>query len=84
MDYVSELDQDFIADIEEREKAGTPGTLQVLKAALAMRVKDWITSERIEAREGELLARALQRWQRQPAIEILGNPDPARASRSCR
>ena len=77
VDYVSEVGQDFIADIEEREKAGTPGTLQVLKAALAMRVKDWITSERIEAREGELLARALQRWQRQPAIEILGNPDPA-------
>jgi len=78
VDYVSEIDQDFIADIEEREKAGTPGTLQVLKAALAMRVKDWITSERIEAREGELLARAMRRWQLQPAIEILGNPDPAR------
>ncbi len=78
VDYVSEVDQDFIADIEEREKAGTPGTLQVLKAALALRVKDWITSERIEAREGELLERAMQRWQRLPSIEILGNPDPRR------
>ena len=77
VDYVSEIDQDFIADIEEREKAGTPGTLQVLKAALALRVKDWISSERIEAREHELLSRAMQRWQRTPAIEILGNPDPA-------
>ena len=36
VDYVSEVDQDYIADIEEREKAGTPGTLQVLKAALAL------------------------------------------------
>ncbi len=78
VDYVSEVDQDFIADIEEREKAGTPGTLQVLKAALALRVKDWITSERIEARDGELLERAMRRWQRLPSIEILGNPDPAR------
>jgi selenocysteine lyase/cysteine desulfurase len=78
VDYVSEIDQDFIADIEEREKAGTPGTLQVLKAALALRVKDWITSERIEAREGELLERAMRRWQHLPSIEILGNPDPRR------
>jgi len=78
VDYVSEVDQDFIADIEEREKAGTPGTLQVLKAALALRVKDWITSERIEAREGELLERAMLRWQQRPSIEMLGNPDPAR------
>ncbi len=78
VDYVSEVDQDFIADIEEREKAGTPGTLQVLKAALALRVKDWITSERIEAREGELLQRAMSRWRQSPSIEILGNPDPAR------
>jgi len=78
VDYVSEIDQDFIADIEEREKAGTPGTLQVLKAALALRVKDWITSERIEARETALLERAMRRWQQLPSIEILGNPDPAR------
>ncbi len=56
VDYVSANDQDFIADIEEREKAGTPGTLQVLKAALALQVKDWIGSARIEAREHALLA----------------------------
>ncbi len=78
VDYVSEKDQDFIADIEEREKAGTPGTLQVLKAALALRVKDWIGAERIEARERELLARAMRRWSAVPGIELLGNPDPSR------
>lgn len=78
VDYVSERDQDFIKDIEEREKAGTPGTLQVLKAALALRIKDWISAARIEAREHELLVRAMQRWQRAPNIEILGNQDPAR------
>jgi selenocysteine lyase/cysteine desulfurase len=78
VDYVSEKDQDFIADIEEREKAGTPGTLQVLKAALALRVKDWIGAPRIEAREHAVLCRAMQRWQRAVNIEMLGNLDPAR------
>ncbi len=78
VDYVSPLDQDFIADIEEREKAGTPGVLQTLKAALALDLKRCIGAGRIEAREHELVARALGRWGAHPRIEVLGNPDPAR------
>jgi len=78
VDYVSPVDQDFIADIEEREKAGTPGVLQTLKAALALDLKRRIGAERIEAREQELVGRALARWSAHPRIEILGNPDPAR------
>ena len=78
VDYVSPHDQDFIADIEEREKAGTPGVLQTMKAALAMDLKRAIGVERIEAREHELLARAMQQWANNESIEILGNLDPAR------
>jgi len=78
VDYVSPVDQDFIQDIEEREKAGTPGVLQTLKAALALDLKRRVGAARIEAREHELLSRALERWGRHPRIEILGNPDPAR------
>jgi hypothetical protein len=76
--YVSPMDQDFIADVEEREKAGTPGVLQTLKAALALELKQRIGVERIEARESELIDRALRRWNAHERIEILGNPDPAR------
>ncbi len=78
VDYVSPLDQDFIRDIEEREKAGTPGVLQTLKAALAIDLKTRIGTERIEAREQELLKRAMDRWSTNPRIEMLGNPDPSR------
>jgi selenocysteine lyase/cysteine desulfurase len=78
VDYVSPVDQDFIADIEEREKAGTPGVLQTLKAALALDLKCRIGVERIEAREQELLQRAMARWSPNERIEILGNPDPSR------
>jgi selenocysteine lyase/cysteine desulfurase len=78
VDYVSPSDQDFIADIEEREKAGTPGVLQTLKAALVLDLKRAVGVERIEAREQALLRRAMQRWGRSERIEILGNPDPAR------
>lgn len=78
VDYVSADDQDFIRDIEEREKAGTPGVLQTLKASIAFKIKQALTTEQIEAREFELLDRAIRRWQSNPDIEILGNPDPAR------
>jgi len=52
--------------------------LQTLKAALALDLKRRVGAERIEAREHELLSRAMARWSEHPRIEILGNPDPAR------
>jgi selenocysteine lyase/cysteine desulfurase len=76
VDYVSPVDQDYIEHIEEREKAGTPGVLQTLKAALAFQVKDQITVERIEEREQELMRAAFDRWAGNDRIEILGNQDP--------
>jgi hypothetical protein len=64
--------------VEARERAGTPGVLQTMKAALAFDLKRKIGVERIEAREHELLQRALQRWGAAEGIELLGNPDPSR------
>jgi selenocysteine lyase/cysteine desulfurase len=78
VDYVGPTSQDFIGRIEEREKAGTPGVLQILKAGMAFQVKDQIGVEAIEAREHELLQRTFDRWRGNPNIEVLGNPDPAR------
>jgi selenocysteine lyase/cysteine desulfurase len=78
VDYVGPESQDFIVDIEEREKAGTPGVLQILKAGLAFQVKDHVGVAAIEKRERELLDRTFGRWRGNPNIEILGNPDPER------
>ncbi|RPI15028.1 MAG: aminotransferase class V-fold PLP-dependent enzyme [Lysobacterales bacterium] len=78
VDYVSPVDQDFIADVEEREKAGTPGVLQILKAGLALELKRQVGAARIEARETELVTRAIARWGAHERVEILGNPDPTR------
>jgi selenocysteine lyase/cysteine desulfurase len=76
VDYVGYESHDFATGIEEREKAGTPGVLQVLKAALACEVKAAVGVEQIEAREDELVTRAFGRWTRNENIEILGNLDP--------
>jgi hypothetical protein len=78
VDYVGLDGHDYAASIEIREKAGTPGVLQTLKAALAFLVKESVGVDRIEARESELTARALRRWSAHPRIEILGDPDPER------
>lgn len=77
VDYVGLHGQDFISGIEEREKAGTPGVLQTLKAGLVFQIKDRVGVERINKREHELTARALKSWGADENIEILGNPDPS-------
>ena len=69
-------DQDFISRIEEREKAGTPGVLQTLKAGLVFQVKDSVGHDVIHERELEFTNRALRRWGNSENIEVLGNPDP--------
>ncbi|MBT8039101.1 MAG: aminotransferase class V-fold PLP-dependent enzyme [Gammaproteobacteria bacterium] len=78
VDYVGPSGQDFITRIEEREKAGTPGVLQTLKAGMAFELKDRIGVPAIEAREHELVKRTFERWRDNLNIEILGNPDPER------
>ena len=76
VDYVGPADQDFIRHIEEREKAGTPGVLQTLKAGLVFQIKDRVGVDVINRREHELTRRAMQAWGQDEGIEILGNPDP--------
>jgi len=75
VDYVGPVDQDYIASIEEREKAGTPGVLQTLKAGLVFQIKDKVGTDVICRREHELTSRALASWADNDNIEVLGNPD---------
>jgi len=74
--YVGLTEQDYVSDVETRESAGTPAVLQTIKAAMALEVRRRVGVERIEARERELVCRALGTWGENDAIEILGNDDP--------
>jgi selenocysteine lyase/cysteine desulfurase len=76
VDYVGRRGHDYTADIEAREKPGTPGTLQLLKAALAMELKSAIGVEEIEKKEREYVSRFTERYGRHPQIELLGKPKP--------
>jgi selenocysteine lyase/cysteine desulfurase len=76
VDYVGRHGQDFIRSIEEREKAGTPGVLQTLKAGLVFQIKDEVGVDVIYAREHELTQRVMKKWGENEFIDVLGNPDP--------
>jgi selenocysteine lyase/cysteine desulfurase len=75
VNYVWSDGQDYSSDIEVREKAGTPGILQTMRAALAMELKERMDPERIARREDELLARGLTTLSSHPAVEIIGPTD---------
>ena len=76
--YVGPQDHDFLPGIEEREKPGTPGILQAMRAALAVQVRDRVGTDAIRRIEDRLLDRVFARWTVDPRIEVLGNPDPRR------
>jgi selenocysteine lyase/cysteine desulfurase len=61
----------YIDDIELREDGGTPGFLQAMRAALAIRLKEQMGVERMRAREDELLEIAFREMGRIPGLHIL-------------
>lgn len=70
--YVNPEGHAFIRDIEEREKAGTPGIFQIMRASLALEIRDALGTDNIVDREHNLLSRAFEAWNAEPAIRILG------------
>jgi selenocysteine lyase/cysteine desulfurase len=76
VEFVSSNGQDYLPDIEAREKAGTPGILQTIRAALALQLKESLDTRRIAAREAELVRKAQGMLAGHPGIELMGDVDP--------
>jgi selenocysteine lyase/cysteine desulfurase len=77
VDFVNFDVQEYNPDIEVREKPGTPGILQTIRAALAMELKERMDPARIAAREEALARRAHAVLAAHPAVELLGEVPPA-------
>ena len=63
----------YVDNIEAREDGGTPGFLQVIRAALAIRLKEQMGTDKIEAREKELVPQAFKALRNIPGIKILAD-----------
>jgi len=61
----------FLDDVEAREDAGTPGFLQTIKAALAVRLKEAMGVERMARREAAIASCAMDRLETIPQVRLL-------------
>ncbi|KAK0605836.1 hypothetical protein LWI29_031194 [Acer saccharum] len=68
----------YLDDIEERENGGTPQIVQVIRAALAFWVKEYIGYQVIHNQEEMYIQKALQRLLPNQNIQVLGNTSAKR------
>jgi hypothetical protein len=78
VDYVGFRNHDFSRDIETREKAGTPGILQAIKAALVLDLKEKIGVSQIAKIEKRNMDLFFSRLRESSDIHFLGNTDPSK------
>ncbi|MCB0617649.1 MAG: aminotransferase class V-fold PLP-dependent enzyme [Saprospiraceae bacterium] len=63
----------YFDDIEIREDGGTPGFLQAIRTALAIRLKEQMGTGQIHRREKELIGLAFEALREVPGLRILGD-----------
>src|SRR3954466_15826913 len=78
--YVNPADHAYLVDPAHREEGGTPAIIESIRAGLVFKLKGAVGTETIRAREAVFLRRAVEAWQSEPTIEILGNLQAERLS----
>ncbi len=78
--YVNPTDHEYLTDIEHREEGGTPAIVESIRAGLVFQLKMAVGPDRIRDLEEGFIRRAIDHWNRQSNIEVLGNPDAERLS----
>ncbi len=76
VDYVSSEAIVYTKDVETREKPGTPGILQIIKAALAIDIKNAVGINEIEELEQKYTFKAIKRLRKNLNLYILGSNNP--------
>ena len=78
--YVNPDDHLYFSDIEMREEGGTPAIVESIRAGLVFQLKEAVGTEAIRQKEESFIERAIESWEKNPNIEILGNHDADRLS----
>ena len=80
VDYVNAVDHHYLSDPAHREEGGTPAIVESIRAGLVFGLKQAVGTDVIRAHEEAFLRRAVQAWQQNPYLQILGNVDADRLS----
>jgi selenocysteine lyase/cysteine desulfurase len=78
--YVGPDEHRYLEHPAHREEGGTPDIVGAIRAGLVFRLKDTVGAALIHEREQALLGRAIERWNQNPNIQILGNVGAERLS----
>jgi selenocysteine lyase/cysteine desulfurase len=76
--FVSAVEHHYLDDCAHREEGGTPAIIDSIRAGLVFQLKEAVGVDVIRSQEESYLRRAVDRWQKEPAIEVLGNLDAER------
>lgn len=78
--FVDPIGHRYLDDPAAREEGGTPAIVESIRAGLVFALKQAVGTDLIQAREERLWQHALQRWQVNPHLEILGHAQARRLS----
>jgi selenocysteine lyase/cysteine desulfurase len=78
--YVNPTEHVYLSAIEHREEGGTPAIVESIRAGLVFGLKAAVGVDAIREREHAFIRRAMDRWEANPAIEILGSHQAERLS----
>ncbi len=73
-------DHDYLDDPQAREEGGTPAIIESIRAGLVFQLKAAVGEPEIKSREESFVRRALDSWDANAGIRILGNEDAERLS----
>lgn len=78
--YVNSKEHRYLDDPVHREEGGTPAIVESIRAGLVFQLKEAVGHEAIQAREKDFTRRAIDRWQANDRVRVLGNPRAWRLS----
>lgn len=78
--YVNPTEHDYLPDIEHREEGGTPDIVGSIRAGLVFQLKDAVGASRIREIEHRWVRRAIEAWEENAMLHVLGDHDAERLS----
>ncbi len=78
--YVNPSEHRYLEDPEHREEGGTPAIVESIRAGLVLQLKEAVGVETIQRRERSFIHRAIDSWDANPNLRILGNKSAPRLS----